>query len=494
MGVMRFIVDDMERITDSFLSDLYIASVEQIPWRCFAERVDEGFQVRRKIDESGSLYAMWQLSDGGQLLLSTANLRVREQPYVLPVELARGTLNRLRNQAAAWQQAGLEIPSEVVEKIAAAGKQFCDAATNQHDLAFATDAAQQAIRQSLCGCQMLLDAYVDQLQQARQEQAKPTLMFGTRIAKPVADVATAADLTSTFNVACIEPRWSECEPTINDFEWLALDETVDWAQQQKLKTMVGPILAFDSAALPDWLVLWEDDFHTLQSYVVNWVKEVVDRFRGEINIWHCSAKMNSGRVLTLTDEQRLKLTVSALEVVRHADPKTPVIVSFDQPWAEYMTHVNTDVAPLHYADALARSNLGVAGLGLHIDWGYRPVGTQPRNLLELSQLLDQWSLLGLPLVVFLSVPASLGHDPHGSAKITPLPGDSSSDWNAAQQNELATRLAEICWCKQSVQGVIWSQTFDAQAHTFPNSGLFDSGGNARPLLASMRDVAGRFLG
>ena len=38
MGVMRFVVDDIERVTEGFLADLYIASLEGIPWRCYSGR------------------------------------------------------------------------------------------------------------------------------------------------------------------------------------------------------------------------------------------------------------------------------------------------------------------------------------------------------------------------------------------------------------------------------------------------------------------------
>jgi len=47
------------------------------------------------------------------LVLSTASLMEREPRYHLPVELARGTLNRVRNQLAAWEQAGLVLADTV---------------------------------------------------------------------------------------------------------------------------------------------------------------------------------------------------------------------------------------------------------------------------------------------------------------------------------------------------------------------------------------------
>ena len=493
MGVMRFVVDDMERITDPFLAEVYIASLEGIPWRCYVERTEDGFQIRRRIDESGNVFAMWRLPDGTETLLCTASLRVRERPYLLAVEIARGTLNRLRNQTAAWKQAGLEVGEELAQQINAAGEPFCIAATSQHDVQAATEAANDSIRQSLKGCEMLLATYVEQLQEVNRDRPKPTLMFGTELSKPVADENAANAIKSTFNIACIQPKWSSIEPVTTDYDWLTIDETVDWAQQHRLRTLVGPILSFDSHVLPDWLVLWEDDFTTLQSYVVGWVRELVERFRGEINLWHVAAKMNSAKVLSLTDEQRLKLTVAALDAVRQIDSKTPAIISFDQPWAEYMSQSNSDVAPLHYADALARANLGLGGLGLHIDWGYRPGGTLPRQPLELSQLLDQWSMLGLPLVVFLTMPSDLQLDPKKSVKFHPLAGAPLPEWNAQAQSELASMLTEICWCKQSVQGVFWNQTFDADGGPFPNAGLFDAQGQAKPLLESLGNVRRKYL-
>ena len=202
-------------------------------------------------------------------------------------------------------------------------------------------------------------------------------MFGMELSQPIADDGVAHQLKQVFNMACIEPRWNKCEPVTGDYEWLQLDETVDWAQKHRFRTMVGPILSFDSRTLPDWLVLWEDDFATMQSYVVGWVREVVERFRGEINIWHCAAKMNSGRVLSRSDEQRLKLTVAALDVIRQTDPKAPVIVSFDQPWAEYMAESNSDVAPIHYADALAGLAAALGEIGRSMQSGYGVGGKLP---------------------------------------------------------------------------------------------------------------------
>jgi hypothetical protein len=226
--------------------------------------------------------------------------------------------------------------------------------------------------------------------------------------------------------------------------------------------------------------------------VTTFVSEAVQRYRGKVNLWHCAAHLNSGKALALTDEQRLKLAVVALETVRKHDPRTPAIISFDQPWAEYMGSAHSDVAPLHFADALARANLGLSGLGLEIDWGYSPGGTLPRDPTELSRLLDQWSLLGLPLVVMLTIPSRT--DAISNGKSCALAGTHVAPWNAEQQCRLAEQMILTCLCKQSVQAVLWNQVLDSNARGLPHAGLLDADGKAKPLLHKLKEIRNRHIG
>ena len=54
----------------------------------------------------------------------------RERPYNLPVELARGTLNRLRHQAHEWQTMGMTLPDDFLAEAKTAAQFFAGAATN----------------------------------------------------------------------------------------------------------------------------------------------------------------------------------------------------------------------------------------------------------------------------------------------------------------------------------------------------------------------------
>ena len=67
--------------------------------------------------------------------------------------------------------------------------------------------------------------------------------------------------------------------------------------------------------------------------------------------------MTHGHALGLGEEARLQLAAKAIAVVRQLDPTTPLVVTFDQPWAEYLATEQLDLAPMHFADALVRADL-----------------------------------------------------------------------------------------------------------------------------------------
>ena len=175
-------------------------------------------------------------------------------------------------------------------------------------------------------------------------------------------------------------------------------------------------MLLDPRALPDWLYLFEDDFESVLDFVSAFVRAAVERYRGKVDYWICAGRVNTAEVLTLSEQERLRLVARTVELVRSLDPDTPALVSFDQPWAEYMRQRQSDFPPLHFADALVRAGLGLGGLMLEINVGYCPGGTLPRHALEFSRQLDTWSLLGLPLWLSVSAPSGDGDDPLAQRK------------------------------------------------------------------------------
>ncbi|MCH7726815.1 MAG: endo-1,4-beta-xylanase, partial [Planctomycetes bacterium] len=408
MGKMRFVVPQRERVPDHSLQRAYLAGIEYIPWlsRCYWQ--DDLLVAKRDVNDSCNLYIPWNVSDYGELVLSTTSLMEREQPYNLPVELARGTINRLRNQLAQWEAAGFKATDELIACVRTATEQFVVAATSQGDSATAAEKADEAITHALAAIKMLGRAYTQQVLDLQHQQSEklPTLLGSSVGTTPLAKGKAEAFL-SAFNTAVIPLSWRDVEPEEGTFQWDAVDAQLEWCKEAGLRRCSGPLLRIDKGNLPDWIYLWEEDFESLESYFLRYLRQVVNRYGGQLQIWQVAAGMNVDGAMALSEQDKLRLTVAAIETVRQADSKTPIVVTFDQPWAEYLAVRDLDLSPVHFADYLVRADLGVAGIGLEINFGYWPGGTLPREAIEISRQIDYWhTILGLPLLIMLTIPSS----------------------------------------------------------------------------------------
>jgi hypothetical protein len=483
---MRFYAPQPERVPQEAVHRAYLAGLEGIPWFSHNTWVNNHLVLEREISESGALHIPWRVAHYGQLVLSTANLMERTRAYHLPVELARGTINRLRNQAAAWQAAGLAVSGEAETLMQKAARSFVRAATSQGDPLPAAAAAEESLVLGMQAIERLSADYTQKVLELRHKQFPrlPTLL-GANIGACELNGASADSLLAAFNTAVVPLVWQSIEFNEGDYDWSAADAAMEWCRQRQLRIASGPLLHLDPGHLPDWLYLWIDDFENIQSYVLQFIEAAVQRYRGRISLWHAAAGMNSSSELALTEEQKLRLTVAALETLRKHDSRTPLIVSFDQPWAEYLAVQNFDLSPLHFADALVRAELGVAGIGMEINLGYYPGGALFRDLLEFSRLIDQWSLsLGLPLVLILTAPSDSTEDPGARRAVDPLLRGAANEPSARMQKQIVEQLAPFLLSKTSVQGIIWNQYCDDEPHKFAHAGLVRSG-QAKPALASL---------
>jgi hypothetical protein len=226
--------------------------------------------------------------------------------------------------------------------------------------------------------------------------------------------------------------------------------------------------------------------------MIDHVRKVVERFRGKVHLWQVAARMTHGHALGLSEEGRLQVTAKAVTTVRELDPTTPIVVTFDQPWAEYLASEQLDLAPLHFADALVRADLGLSGIGLEINVGYHPGGSFPRGPLAISRLIDNWSLLELPLLVAITLPSSAADDPQANGRVEVLSGE-PDDVSLDSQREWVERNVPLLLAKSAVQVVLWNQLSDAAPHHYPHGGLFDAENNPKPALEALHAIRQKFL-
>lgn len=492
MGLMRFCVPDRCALPADAVDRAYFTGLDEIPWRSRTQWTDEGLAVRRVEDDSGNFHIPWIVPGYGELSLQTGCLMERDEPYHLAVELARGTANRIRNQIFTWQSSGIAV-ADRSPLLTQALELLSKAATSQHQPAEAERFAEQSLRLSLELMQQLCRAYAENaLGIRRKQQSRSTTALGVNLGGLAFGEAVGRFVINTFNSAVVPFNWGDLEQIEGKRDWTLSDKQVEWSRANNLKVIGGPLLSFDRVGLPSWLFLYEGDADALISHVDDYVRSVVARYKGRVQLWQVAARMNVNDTLELREEERLRLAAMAIETVRSVDPKAPVTITIDQPWAEFMRSQDCDFSPLHFADALVRADLGLAGIGLDVNLGYSADATQPRDVIDFIRQIDRWSSLGLPLMISLTVPGSSDADPKARSKIKPLLAPDGQSLSQIQAR-LVEQLVPILLAKPAVQGIVWNQLLDSAPHEFPHAGLFDAANQLKPVATVLRDVRQKFL-
>jgi hypothetical protein len=485
MGLMRFLVTPPERLTDEVAQQAYVSGLDRATWQTRATIEGGELVLQRAVADSGNLHFPWPIEGRGWLTLSTGSLIEQPQPYLLPLELARGTVNQLRNQLADWQMIGLIPPEGIAAKVQEAVQCLSQAVVLKDDPPEAARLSEAAIRIALDAGDTVTAAYVEQsLTFRRRGGGKINTLLGGDLGDALLNDATARQFLAAFNAANVPVCWREIEAVEGRFAWAVSDAQVEWCRAQGLKVCAGPLVQLDHRGLPDWLCLWEGDFDSVLAFFTEFIRSAVTRYRGKVDVWQCAARINTAEVLKLTEEEKLRLAARAMELVHSLDPKAAAVVSFDQPWAEYMARRDSDFPPLHLADALIRAGLDLRALVLEINLGYSPGGTLPRTLLEFSRQLDYWSSLGLPLMISLAVPSAADADPLATRPTRVSPGA----WNARTQQAWIARYLPLLLAKSYVQGVLWNQLRDDQPHDYPHGGLFDRQLQPKPALKTLASI------
>lgn len=484
MGLIRFAVHPASLLSD--WPEVHAGYLTGADGRVFSTRIeilDNIIECRRTSSESVKFHVAWPIQGLGRIVIPTASLPEREEPYLLAVELARGKIVQVRNQSAQWELAGLQIPSEFREPNRAAHQSFSRAAASQAQPEVASRLAEEAIRFAVQAGEILTRSYATQALAGRLQR------FGTL---PVSlgcelegEIPTAEDsvlFNEIFNSATVSLPWTSIEAVEGEYNWDATDRQVEWCEQQKLMIRGGPLIDLGAGGLPTWLARWEHDVFNLQSFVCDFVETAIARYFGRIHIWEVCTRMNTGGALNLSEESRLTLTARVFDVARQVDEDAQLVVRIDQPWGDYLSRGAHGLSPLQVVDALIRSGVGLSGVNLEVAIGYRPYGSAQRDLLECSRLIDTWTILDIPIYVTLVCPSSSDVDPKASPEIKVNPRIWSGPGNEEIQARWIELMLDLLVAKQRVAGVFLPHFSDAQLHRFPHAGLLRGNGSNKPVV------------
>ncbi len=490
MGLMRFIVSPPDRITEETLRKVYLSGLDRVPWQVRARLVRGELWMERASSDSASLHIPWPVREHGTLTLATATLRECSNPYYLPLELARGKLAQVRNQLWEWEAAGLYVPGSVADKLSEGTRILGLAVVTQQGSPRSVELAERALVMAIDAAGILTAAYAEQALAARRRTSgKLTTFLGAALGSlPVGDYA-AGPFVKAFNAANVPLAWSEVEKGEEQYDWDVCDKQIDWCRANGLAVVAGPLLQLDPYSVPDWLHVCEGDFDGILAFATEFIEGAVRRYRGKVDFWQCAGRVNTADFLSLSEEENVRLSARIIELIHELDPDTRTFLVLDQPWAEYMTHEEKDFSPIHFADALLRAGLGLAGIALEINLGCFPGGTLARDPLEFSQHLDYWGLLGVPLFVRLAVPSDTASDPLAQSHTA----TDSGEWTPEAQQNWISRYVPPILAKPYVLGVFWNQLSDAEPHAIAHAGLFDAHRQPKPALRVFGDLRQTYL-
>ncbi len=493
MGVLCFHVPNADKFDPQVFKTAYVTGIEGIPWPCVTTRRGDQLIVQRDIDESGKLHIVWPTRSFGNITLMTTSLKVDSTLYNLPIEICRGTIIRLRNQIFEWQRIGLRVAASTLQLSEQALDCFLNAVTSPLNTQTQADLAQDAIELALRSMHELTTAFSLQMLEVRkQNDDRLTTLLGVNLSPNLSLASVADAVTTAFNLVAVPVDLGAVESNSGKRDFSGFDRQIDWARSNNLRVCCGPLMRFRPGALPSWMVLLGEGFESILTAACRHAEETVTRYRGKVHLWNCGSSLNVPGDLEWNDEQVLRLAVSLIQVVRRTDPRAPVLLSIDQPWSEYLSRSVDGISPLHFADALIRADLGLSGLALEFNLNAWPDGTLPRDPLEISRMVDRWSMLGLPLMIVLTLPSEDTADAAVQNNRQPV-----TSWKSYERvpngQDMTETVVKLLIAKQAVHAVIMGQATDQLPHEFPHSGLWDSAGKPKPLLSQIARLRQQYL-
>ena len=403
MSELRFVIHDRTRLPGIGKENGYLAGLDLNPWKATWEISDPGFSLEYEEEDSPKFHQQVILASGELMTLVTSTLKSTEAPHLLWLELARGTVDRLRNRVGAWQVNGLIPSDELNTKVVTCGQVFCSAIAQKGDIGECEKLSVSAIDLALEAMEVAISEYLLWVNEGRTaESAVSKTLRGVWLTqRELDDVDRTAKLNASFNTAAVAVDWSEIQPTQGEWNWAALDEKLDKANQQEWNVVLGPVLRFDRRSIPDWVFSLKDDFAEVRAAVQLFVTTVVKRCASKVDLCVLSTKINFEGDTQWSGSNRLQLIIDAAAGLRRAAENLPFIVGVSQPFSESQTRGN-DYPVLHLADGLMRANIDLCGFALDLDFGFDAGETWPRDLCQLVDRLGQWSMFGLPIVVVTS--------------------------------------------------------------------------------------------
>jgi hypothetical protein len=442
-------------------------------------RFEDGLLIAEKREAGpASLAVQYSVGVCGDLTVQTCLLPERNEPYLLSLELARHRLMTLYNKMEDWGLFDVPEDHPVSKRLDLARRLFIEALCFLDDDAAKADKfANECLVASVDGSEELALTHAESLLNKRKASAAiPRFPIGSGVSLSQTHDRVRAGLMMNFDFAVLPTPWRELAPEEGEYRWTRLDNWVEWAKANRMPVVAGPVVSFDSSVLPDWVYIWEHDYDTVRDHLYEHTERVITRYKDTVKLWNVVSGLHINSHFGFSFDQLLDLTRMATLLAKEIQPSSKALIEIRQPFGEYYASNQRSIPPLMYADLLIQGAVSFDGLAVKLLMGQSQPGQFMRDLMQVSNMLDQLAAFNKPVYLTVAVPSEMVTQmmivsPDPKEPVDPNCGFWRKPWTPTVQGHWLEAIFNIALSKPYLEAVAWHEIVDHPDVELPLSGL-----------------------
>jgi GH35 family endo-1,4-beta-xylanase len=432
---------------------------------------------------SFALCLLYDAGKAGRLMLQTAILPPRNEPYMLALELARHRIKSFLDLSENWSLFYLSDDNPAVQRWEESRLIFTKALVSI-DHEEIGKLARRALELSIDASERLTMAHAQILLHKRYSR-KPAsaAALGVQVHTSRFDAPLRSMLDKNFKIIKIPMQWAAIEPEEGKFDWEPIDKWVKWAQENQKHVIGGPLLDFTKEdAIPSWVTSWEHDYSVFRDKCYDHIERVIHRYGGAVSFWNLTSGINLNRHVRISIANMVDLIRMARLIVRQTRKDARIMVELAEPFSEFVSTNSESCNAKVFLARLSQEGVALDALGVQCLVG-GPGGRSTRDLMLMSAKLDEFLHADIPLIISaLGTPSVIIDEKYGWWK---------TKWDEIRQEEWASSMLAICLSKPFVDSVIWTDLFDNKDMDLPTAGFISQKGKPRLVLNKMLSMRKR---
>ena len=458
---------------------------------------EEGLiQVNKRELGSASLAIQQPVGDCGELTIQTTLLPDREDPYLLSLEQARHRLMMLYNKLEDWGMFDLDIDHPIHKRLEQCKLLFIDSLCHQGtDPVKADSLAKECLINAIDASEELALIHAQSLLNRRKSAGVlPKYAVGCSVTLAQDSEPVRSAILSNFDFVYLPTPWKELSVAEGEYRWETMDDWVQWAAKNRVPMVGGPLVSFDHHVLPEWIYIWEHDYDALRDLIYEHTERIVTRYKNSIRAWNTVSGLHVNSQFNFSFDQLMDLSRMSTMLVKKIQPAAKVLIEIRQPFGEYYGQNQRSIPPLMYSDLLVQGGINFDAFIIKVLMGQAVSGQYTRDLMQISNLLDQFAVFGKPVHVVVAAPS----DPvmewmisqpgeEGDEPLDPDCGHWRTPWSQGVQSRWLGALFGMAMSKPFVETVSWNELIDHTDAELPLGGLVSEEQQPKKAFQSLID-------